>query len=193
MTDDYLDYIEELEKYHKSLNFEVPPSKWAEIAPELKKNVSAMLLERYTKLERIKDQIKEDLLEVKDENEERKMVREVFIEQSLGKEAVKIQNEISWLERYLANFVEDRPEIGDSEIEQARHVPLSDLIPNLKPKSGKLVCCCPFHDEKTPSFTVFKDNHYHCFGCQANGDAIDFVRETMHLDFIKAVKYLLKL
>ena len=191
--DEYLDYVAELEKYHKGLNFEIPPSKWAEIAPEMKTNVSEMLLNRYAELQEIKNKIKADLSEVKNMSEDRQMWREAFLETSLGLQAVKLQNEISWLERYLAHFVEDKPTIGDAEIERAKTVPLADLIPGLKLKSGKLVCCCPFHQEKTPSFTVFKNNHYHCFGCGANGDNINFVMETQKLDFISAVKYLLKL
>ncbi|MCJ7671323.1 MAG: DNA primase [Acidimicrobiia bacterium] len=49
---------------------------------------------------------------------------------------------------------------------------------------------CPFHQEKTPSFSVNPDGYYYCFGCQASGDAITFVRETEHLDFVEAVERL---
>ena len=38
--------------------------------------------------------------------------------------------------------------------------------------------CCPFHGEKTPSFYVYEDGHYHCFGCGAHGDAISFVMQS---------------
>src|SRR3954470_4657180 len=48
---------------------------------------------------------------------------------------------------------------------------------------------CPFHDERTPSFSVNPDNKlYHCFGCGASGDAFDFVRETDALSFKEAVE-----
>lgn len=48
---------------------------------------------------------------------------------------------------------------------------------------------CPFHSEDTPSFTVAPDKGFwHCFGCDMNGDAIDFVRETEGLSFLEAVK-----
>ena len=51
--------------------------------------------------------------------------------------------------------------------------------------------CCPFHQEKTPSFYVNDDKgFYHCFGCSAHGDAIRFVTETQGLPFIDAVKEL---
>ena len=50
---------------------------------------------------------------------------------------------------------------------------------------------CPFHDEKTPSFTVSQDKQfYHCFGCGANGTAITFLMEYSHLDFVAAVEEL---
>ena len=47
---------------------------------------------------------------------------------------------------------------------------------------------CPFHKEKTPSFTVTPSKgFYHCFGCKASGDAIKFVRETRNLDYVSAI------
>jgi DNA primase len=50
---------------------------------------------------------------------------------------------------------------------------------------------CPFHSEKTPSFSVnAEEGFYYCFGCQASGDAITFVRATEHLDFVDAVRLL---
>ena len=45
----------------------------------------------------------------------------------------------------------------------------------------------PFHTEKTPSFTVFPDGHYHCFGCSAHGTAFDFIMATERVDFPAAV------
>jgi DNA primase len=50
---------------------------------------------------------------------------------------------------------------------------------------------CPFHDERTPSFSVNAENKlYHCFGCQESGDAIGFVQATEGLDFREAVESL---
>jgi DNA primase len=49
--------------------------------------------------------------------------------------------------------------------------------------------CCPFHDEKTPSFYVY-DDHFHCFGCGAHGDAISFVMQSQGLGFMEAVEQL---
>tara|TARA_B100001094_G_scaffold333376_1_gene411226 strand:+ start:6303 stop:8018 length:1716 start_codon:yes stop_codon:yes gene_type:complete len=69
-----------------------------------------------------------------------------------------------------------------------------DLIDQRVPlkKSGKnYSACCPFHGEKTPSFTVSVDKQfYHCFGCGAHGNAIDFIMEFDRLDFVDAIEEL---
>jgi DNA primase len=50
---------------------------------------------------------------------------------------------------------------------------------------------CPFHQEKTPSFSVMPERGtYHCFGCGEGGDAIDFVEKTEQLDFVGAIEWL---
>jgi DNA primase len=61
----------------------------------------------------------------------------------------------------------------------------------LKRVGKRYVGLCPFHSEKTPSFSVNPDlRFFHCFGCQKSGDAITFVREIEHLDFVDAVERL---
>ncbi|CAN5712319.1 hypothetical protein BH24ACT25_BH24ACT25_02510 [soil metagenome] len=62
---------------------------------------------------------------------------------------------------------------------------------DLRQRGSRWVGLCPFHDERTPSFTVDPARGlYHCFGCQAGGDAITFVRETQGLEFSEAVEAL---
>ncbi|MBV9511454.1 MAG: DNA primase [Caulobacteraceae bacterium] len=57
-------------------------------------------------------------------------------------------------------------------------------------RSGReLKGCCPFHNEKTPSFYVYED-HFHCFGCGAHGDAISFVMQSQGAGFMEAVEQL---
>lgn len=62
----------------------------------------------------------------------------------------------------------------------------------LRRQGSGLTGLCPFHSEKTPSFHVYTtgDPHYYCFGCGAGGDAITFVREIEHLDYVEAVSFL---
>ncbi len=62
---------------------------------------------------------------------------------------------------------------------------------NLKRRGKNLVGLCPFHNEKTPSFTVYPENgSFYCFGCGAGGDVFSFVRLIENLDYIEAVKLL---
>ena len=61
----------------------------------------------------------------------------------------------------------------------------------LKKAGREFKACCPFHDEKTPSFTVSPNKgFYHCFGCGAHGTAIGFLMEHDHMSFVDAVETL---
>ncbi|MFV9972998.1 MAG: DNA primase [Francisella endosymbiont of Hyalomma asiaticum] len=62
---------------------------------------------------------------------------------------------------------------------------------NLKKTGKNYKGCCPFHNEKTPSFFVnLEKKIYHCFGCQTSGDSLTFIKKINNLEFIEAVKNL---
>ena len=62
---------------------------------------------------------------------------------------------------------------------------------SLKRAGSNLKGLCPFHNEKTPSFTVYpQDNSFYCFGCGAGGDAITFIKKRENLDYPDAVEFL---
>lgn len=71
---------------------------------------------------------------------------------------------------------------------------INDIISSyvtLKKRGRTLVGLCPFHNEKTPSFTVYPDTQsFYCFGCGAGGDAVGFMKKIENLDYIDAVKAL---
>jgi DNA primase len=61
----------------------------------------------------------------------------------------------------------------------------------LKKAGREFKACCPFHDEKTPSFTVSPTKgFYHCFGCGAHGTAVGFLMEYDHMSFVEAIESL---
>ena len=61
----------------------------------------------------------------------------------------------------------------------------------LKRAGKEFKACCPFHDEKTPSFTVVPDKQfYHCFGCGAHGTAVGFLMDYANMEFVEAVEEL---
>lgn len=62
---------------------------------------------------------------------------------------------------------------------------------SLEKRGANYWACCPFHHEKTPSFSINEpDQFYHCFGCGESGDVIKFVKEMENIDFMDAVKLL---
>lgn len=83
--------------------------------------------------------------------------------------------------------------VPEHELDRIKHsVDIVDVIGGYIPlkKGGKnYMGCCPFHGEKTPSFSVEPSKQfYHCFGCGASGDVFDFIKEYTNCDFIDAVK-----
>ncbi len=85
-----------------------------------------------------------------------------------------------------ANVIEDLKYRNRIEDIVASYVTLSRSGVNLKG-------LCPFHSEKTPSFTVFpNDGHYHCFGCGEGGDVITFIMKLENLDYRGALDFLAK-
>lgn len=86
--------------------------------------------------------------------------------------------------RIPQNFIDDL-------LSRVNIVDVVDARIRLKKAGKNHSACCPFHSEKTPSFTVASDKQfYYCFGCGAKGNAIGFVMEYDHIDFPEAVELL---
>lgn len=85
--------------------------------------------------------------------------------------------------------------LSDAFLEQLRaNTDIESVISpyvNLRRRGKNLVGLCPFHNEKTPSFTVYPENgSFYCFGCGVGGDVITFVRRMENLDYMEAVQQL---
>lgn len=80
----------------------------------------------------------------------------------------------------------------EQQIENARLYPIHNLVG--VPYNGReKKICCPFHGEKTPSFALYADGHYHCYGCGKHGaNAIDFVMQLTDCSFVEAIEALLE-
>lgn len=86
--------------------------------------------------------------------------------------------------RFTDSFLEEIRDKNDIESVVSSYV-------ELKRRGRTLMGLCPFHNEKTPSFTVYPEtSSYYCFGCGAGGDVITFIRTIENLDYIDAVKLL---
>ena len=79
----------------------------------------------------------------------------------------------------------------DDLLARADIVDIVDSRVPLKKAGKNYQACCPFHNEKSPSFTVSQDKQfYHCFGCGEHGNAISFLMEFDRLDFVDAIEEL---
>jgi len=75
-------------------------------------------------------------------------------------------------------------EVTDEMIQRAKEFPITELI-----EHKRMWALCPFHPDTKPSLFL-KNNFYHCFVCEANGDTIDLVKQIYSVDFKTAVKVL---
>ncbi|HPN14754.1 MAG TPA: CHC2 zinc finger domain-containing protein [bacterium] len=80
-------------------------------------------------------------------------------------------------------------------LDRARRVPIMEVaqsvLQGIKRSGNSYKALCPFHKEKTPSFTLYPEaNSYYCFGCGVHGDTIDLIRNLNNCDFKQAVAYL---
>lgn len=87
------------------------------------------------------------------------------------------------------------PSLPDSFLQELKlKTDIVDLVSSyvtLKKRGNTYVGLCPFHNEKTPSFTVYENTQsFYCFGCGAAGDCVGFARKIDNLDYIDAVKSL---
>lgn len=87
------------------------------------------------------------------------------------------------------------PKINESFLQELRYkTDIEDIVSSyvtLRKRGSTSTGLCPFHNEKTPSFTVYHDTQsFYCFGCGAGGDAIGFIRKIENLDYVDAVKLL---
>jgi len=81
--------------------------------------------------------------------------------------------------------------VKEQILEKADIAEIVSQYVHLQPKSGRLFGLCPFHKEKTPSFTVNPERgFFHCFGCGKGGNVIDFVMEMETLTYAEARRVL---
>ncbi|NLO13924.1 MAG: DNA primase [Clostridiales bacterium] len=90
------------------------------------------------------------------------------------------------------------PLLPDAWVSQVyQHANIVDVVSNylpLRQQGRNHVGLCPFHNEKTPSFSVNPDNNvYHCFGCKAGGNVVQFVMEMEKLTYPEALRHLAKM
>ena len=85
-------------------------------------------------------------------------------------------------------------QITEVDIARAREAPIQEFYEGeFRRSASRLLGFCPFHQEHTPSFTIYPEqNSFWCFGCGAGGSVIDFVMKMRNCEFLEAVRFLIK-
>jgi hypothetical protein len=82
---------------------------------------------------------------------------------------------------------------GSFNLDSLKSIPIDSFYAFLKPREteARVSALCPFHEENTPSFVLFKEkNNFYCFGCGEHGSAIDFVMKWHRVPFKEACRWL---
>jgi hypothetical protein len=115
----------------------------------------------------------------------------------LGVEITKLEKNIRFLNNliFLSKPKSSRMRQSYADMEKRRLIaletPIETLLSGKVRKTGKnKTCLCPLHSERTPSFTIFPNNRWYCFGCNEGGDAISLVMRMHNLKFIDAIGFL---
>jgi hypothetical protein len=103
------------------------------------------------------------------------------VEQSARLERLKILTADTKHSKNIVNFARKK--------EVAKQTPILSLysFQKLRKLGSRYAALCPFHNEGTPSFVIYPDNSFYCFGCQAHGDAIDFIELIKGCSFKEAI------
>jgi hypothetical protein len=180
------------ENWRKSLP-RLSEIEWLEVFPEACDILPDKVREWDTEIKRLVDIAKRAL---------RESISRNFLEIRIALQVLAIPR-ISVAEKHLARLrhlirlSSGRPatwHITDADIQRAKAVPIESLIPSNVRRTGKtFVANCPLHNDRSPSFVIYPDNHFHCYGCHEHGDTIALTQKLHGLPFIEAVKYLQRL
>lgn len=115
----------------------------------------------------------------------------------IGVEIIKLDKNIRFLNNliFLSKPKNNGYKSTYYELEKRKQIaletPIETLLNTKVRKAGKnKTCLCPLHSERTPSFTIFSNNRWYCFGCNEGGDAISLVMRLHNLSFVRAVQFL---
>jgi len=192
---DYLNLVWNLEEEWLKSRRRYSDRELLEIFPEAKKIIPDKITEWQAEEKRQTELIKQRLAEIRQNKDEtERLVQREWLKIDEGEELVKIGWHIARL-KSLKSVAEGRSPRGwlsDEDIQRAKEVPIESIVGiKLRRSGNKLFGLCPLHNERSPSFYIYRDsNSFYCYGCQKGGDVISFVRLLYSLDFVDAVRWL---
>lgn len=124
---------------------------------------------------------------------EKTFCEQVLAEILLPKRYFQILEQLKKIALLKRSFLKDKPiQNWDEVVDRARHREITDVVTlnKLRKSGNRWQALCPLHHEKTPSFIIFPDGKWKCFGCGKHGDVIDLFMEINGVSFTQAVKEL---
>jgi len=164
---------------------------------EAKEIVPALLSEFYQKRSTIIADIKERLTAIRVESDDETYcyIARSWLKLTLGQNLVDLKRHIarlSRLQRTIKGVPGPEGALTDDMIQAARDVPIETQLEQQFRRSGPdLICLCPLHEEKTPSFHIYRNNNrWRCYGCNQGGNSIDLAMLIHGYGFKEAVMLL---
>lgn len=119
-----------------------------------------------------------------------------YYDESYDEEYAKLQRKVKKIMFNLSFLEEKKVPLGsgvkEEDVVQAKQVPIVSFFSKIHRHGKMAVAICPFHTDKTPSFTIYlNQNTFWCYSCAYGGTVIDFVMKQQNIDFLPAVKFLL--
>ena len=179
---------------------------WLEVFPEAKDYIFTKSIELGKKIIEIQTAWKEhkNQIDVESEGEEREtryLLISALYQLDIDKKANQLHLMASTVrkhitKKYYKNSSHPNKGFSQEEIETARNTSIVSLFESdgniLKRSGSNFVTHCPFHDEKTPSCTIYcNENRYYCYGCNAKGNPIDYLITRHQKSFKEAIQILI--
>ncbi|GEM_PF-1624434 len=197
-----ISYFDEKNGFSDNYSYEYPSeSELLEIFPESVLIIPVKLKEWKKRRDKASNRIKKALKKYYGEHDAITEVERSFAEGVCDvmvpelEESLKHISRLERLQRLMISKAKERAGIPTNreDFEQkktaAKEVNISELYPFRKIRriGQRFSACCPFHQDDTPSFIIYPDNHWHCFGCNKGGDSIDFIKELRSCNYKEAV------
>lgn len=206
-VDPFDDRFREIEAQHRAEEQRVnAKTDWLAVFPEAKNyivkravEIGKQLADKNKSLQLCSD----ELAQAEDNSEKQTslIIVQALIEAEIGQLAKQLHILTKTVHKHLSQQSSSKSNAENSlfspqEIEKARAFPLVDLFERdgrvFKRSGMNFMTHCPFHDERTPSCHIYmSENQYHCFGCEAHGNSIDYMMKLHNMTFRDAVGYLL--
>ena len=192
-------YLLDEERAAQSAIDAIMEQEWIEIFPGAKDLLPKILEEREADAAALRELVKRRIAGARGAGPIEEYRTRLSLLIGEGADYAKVQEDIARLKYQIAYASGAKQKkvngrLKEEDIDKARCVPITRVL-NVRRdrRSGQQVQTrCPLHPDKTPSFTIYGDNNYHCFGCNAHGDVITLIQRLHRLSFVDAIHYINK-